>query len=374
MTKSDDTPASTEAAPSSKTTASKAKTTKVKSTKKTSAKANSSDKLSEQETRELVALFTDRMAGIREQVGRAVVGQQEVVEHLLVTLLVGGHCLISGMPGTAKTLLVRTLAEALGLSFKRIQFTPDLMPTDITGTDIVDEGPDGRQWKFVPGPLFANVVLADEINRTPPKTQAALLEAMQEQTVTVRGENHQLDKPFFVLATQNPIELEGTYPLPEAQLDRFLFNVMLDYLSADDELGVVNRYTNRVDLPKIEACTNQEEILKFQWLVRQVPVSEEINRQAVDLVRATRPGDELASSMVKKYIKFGSSVRATMFLTLAAKARALLEGRYHVTTEDLKSQALPVLRHRVLANYFAESDGISVDDILNDMINTRLAS
>lgn len=359
MTKSEDTLISTKVAPSAKAARTKAKSSNI---------------LSEQETRALVELFTQRMAGIREQVGRAVVGQQEVVEHLLVTLLVGGHCLITGMPGTAKTLLVRTLAEALGLSFKRIQFTPDLMPTDITGTDIIDEGPDGRQWNFVPGPLFANVVLADEINRTPPKTQAALLEAMQEQTVTVRGNNHQLDKPFFVLATQNPIELEGTYPLPEAQLDRFLFNVMLDYLSADDELGVVNLYTNRVDLPKIEACTNQQEILKFQWLVRQVPVSEEVNRHAVDLVRATRPGDELASSMVKKYVKFGASVRATMFLTLAAKARALLEGRYHVTTDDLKSQALPVLRHRVLANYFAESDGVSVDDILNNMINTRLSS
>jgi MoxR-like ATPase len=374
MTRSEDTPASTEAATSAKETATKEKSAKAKNSTVQSSRPKSLDEISEEETRELVALFTQRMAEIREQVGKAVVGQQEVVEHLLVTLLVGGHCLITGMPGTAKTLLVRTMAEALGLSFKRIQFTPDLMPTDITGTDIVDEGPDGRQWKFVPGPLFANVVLADEINRTPPKTQAALLEAMQEQTVTVRGNNHQLDKPFFVLATQNPIELEGTYPLPEAQLDRFLFNVMLDYLSADDELGVVNRYTNRVDLPKIEACTNQEEILKFQWLVRQVPVSEEVNRHAVDLVRATRPDDELASSMVKKYVKFGASVRATMFLTLAAKARALLEGRYHVTTDDLKSQALPVLRHRVLANYFAESDGVSVDDILNDMINTRLAN
>ncbi|MBT5032510.1 MAG: AAA family ATPase [Proteobacteria bacterium] len=337
-------------------------------------KAKPQDTVSEQKTRELVELFTQQMAAIREQVGRAVVGQQEVVEQLLVTLLVGGHCLITGMPGTAKTLLVSTLADALGLSFKRIQFTPDLMPTDITGTDIIDEGPDGRQWNFVPGPIFANVVLADEINRTPPKTQAALLEAMQEQTVTVRGNNHQLESPFFVLATQNPIELEGTYPLPEAQLDRFLFNVVLDYLSAEDELGVVNRYTTRVDLPKIEACTSQQQILKFQWLVRQVPVSEEVNLQAVDLVRATRPDDERASDMVKKYVKFGASVRATMFLTLAAKARALLAGRYHVTTDDLKSQALPVLRHRVLENYFAESDGVGVDDILNDLIATRLAS
>lgn len=321
-----------------------------------------------EDMRALVALFGERMGAIRAQVGKAVVGQDEVVEQLLITLLVGGHCLITGMPGTAKTLLVKTLSDSLGLSFKRVQFTPDLMPTDVTGTDIIEETADGREWRFVPGPIFANVLLADEINRTPPKTQAALLEAMQEGTVTVRGENHVLDKPFFVLATQNPIELEGTYPLPEAQLDRFLFNVMLDYLSAEDELEVVNRYTTKVELPEIDVCTNAEEIIQFQKLVRQVPVSPEINKLAVDIVRATRPGDTLATEKVKRYINHGSSVRATMALTLAAKARALLEGRYHVTQEDLAAMAPPILRHRVLANYFAESDGVSVDGVLADLI------
>lgn len=321
------------------------------------------------EMRALVKLFGERMSAIREQVQKAVVGQDDVVNQLLVTLLVGGHCLITGMPGTAKTLLVKTLSDSLGLSFKRIQFTPDLMPTDVTGTDIIEETAQGREWRFVPGPIFANVLLADEINRTPPKTQAALLEAMQEGTVTVRGEIHKLDKPFFVLATQNPIELEGTYPLPEAQLDRFLFNVMLDYLSAEEELEVVNRYTTKVETPQIETCTNAAEIIQFQWLVRQVPVAKEINALAVNIVRATRPSDPLATEKVKRYINHGSSVRATMALTLAAKARALLQGRYHVTKEDLAVMALPILRHRVLPNYFAESDGISIDDVLTDLIN-----
>lgn len=321
-------------------------------------------------TRELVENFHQSMEKIRTQVRLAVVGQEEVVEQLLITLLVGGHCLITGMPGTAKTLLVQTLAKSLGLSFKRIQFTPDLMPTDVTGTDIIEDTDQGKQWRFVPGPIFGNVLLADEINRTPPKTQAALLEAMQEGTVTVRGTNHQLEKPFFVLATQNPIELEGTYPLPEAQLDRFLFNVLLDYLSPEDELEVVQRYTNRVDLPEISTCTNADEILQFQKLVRQIPVSEEVGQLAVRLVRATRPGDELATEQVKRYLNFGSSVRATMALTLAAKARALLDRRYHVTADDLRALAAPVMRHRVLANYFAESDNVTVDDVLNDLAKT----
>jgi len=293
------------------------------------------------------------------------------VEHLLLTLLVGGHCLITGMPGTAKTLLVRTLADALGLSFKRIQFTPDLMPTDVTGTDILEEDPTTgrRTWTFVPGPLFAHVVLADEINRTPPKTQAALLEAMQERSVTVRGNTRTLEAPFFVLATQNPIELEGTYPLPEAQLDRFLFNVLLDYLSAEDELTVVERNTTRMELPRVEACTGPEEILKFQWLVRQVPVSQSVQRRAVDIVRATRPGEPGAPEVVRRYVRFGASVRATQFLTLAAKARALMAGRYHVMEEDLKALALPVLRHRVITNYQAESDGVDVDKVLRELLD-----
>lgn len=323
------------------------------------------------EVRALVDRFQSVSQQLRTEIGKVIIGQSGVVEHLLVTLLVGGHCLITGMPGTAKTLLVRTMADALGLRFNRIQFTPDLMPTDVTGTDIIEEdaATGRRTWTFVKGPIFTNVLLADEINRTPPKTQAALLEAMQERSVTVRGDMHELEPPFLVLATQNPIELEGTYPLPEAQLDRFLFNVLLDYLPADDELAVVERFTTRVDIPTVEPCTDAEEILKFQWLVRQVPVSEAVNRVAVNVVRATRPADPLATDKVKRFVNFGASVRATMFLNLAAKAKALLEGRYHVTGDDLISMALPVLRHRVLCNYFAESEGMSVDDVLSDMLD-----
>jgi len=322
--------------------------------------------------RPLVENFRAAMGRIRTEVRKVIVGQDEVVEHLLITLLVGSHCLITGMPGTAKTMLVRTLASSLGLTYKRIQFTPDLMPTDVTGTDIIEDDPTTghKTWTFVPGPVFTNVLLADEINRTPPKTQSALLEAMQERSVTVRGKNHILPPPFLVLATQNPIELEGTYPLPEAQLDRFLFNVVLDYLSADDELAVVNRYTTRVDMPQVDVCTNAEEILKYQWLVRQVPVSESVNRYAVNLVRATRPKEESSPDIVKRYVNFGASVRATMFLTLAAKAHALLQGRYHVTEADIAAIARPVLRHRVLTNYHAESDRVTVDDVLQGVIDS----
>jgi MoxR-like ATPase len=326
------------------------------------------------DARQLVGLFRERISAIRTEVRKIIVGQDDVVDHLLLTMLVGGHCLITGMPGTAKTLLVRTLADALGLSFKRIQFTPDLMPTDVTGTDIIEEDPTTgrRRWTFVPGPLFAHVVLADEINRTPPKTQAALLEAMQERSVTVRGNTRAIDPPFFVLATQNPIELEGTYPLPEAQLDRFLFNVLLDYLSAEDERLVVERNTLQMSLPKIEPCTGPEEILKFQWLVRQVPVSEAVQRAAVALVRNTRPVEPGAPDHVKRYVRYGASVRATQFLTLSAKARALMAGRYHVNEDDLRALALPVLRHRVLTNYQAESDGITVDKVLTDLVDGQL--
>ncbi len=323
-----------------------------------------------EELRELVSSFKTATDKIRGEVGKVIVGQEEVVEGLLMTLLVGGHCLITGMPGTAKTLLVHTLADALGLTFNRIQFTPDLMPTDVTGTDIIEEDSTTghRVWTFVPGPIFTNVLLADEINRTPPKTQSALLEAMQERSVTVRGKTNKLSPPFLVLATQNPIELEGTYPLPEAQLDRFLFNIVLDYLSAGDELEVVNRYTTRVDIPEVNSCTSAEEILQFQWLVRQIPMSQSVGEHAVNLVRSTRPEDPAALDVVKRYVNYGASVRATMFLTLAAKARALLDGRFHVTKEDLHELVLPVLRHRVLTNYFAESDGITVDDILNQVV------
>jgi MoxR-like ATPase len=325
---------------------------------------------SEHDTAALVNTFRDRIGAIRTQVRRVIVGQEEVVDSLLLTLLVGGHCLITGMPGTAKTLLVKTLASALGLSFKRIQFTPDLMPTDVTGTDIIDEDitTGHRRWTFVPGPLFANIVLADEVNRTPPKTQAALLEAMQEHSVTVRGTTHILGEPFFVLATQNPIELEGTYPLPEAQLDRFLFNVLLDYLTVEDEMEVVDRNASRMTGPELQACTNAEEIVQFQWLVRQVPIATEVRRKAVEMIRATRPKESIAPESVRRYVRYGASVRATQFLCLAAKARALMQGRYHVTEDDLRALALPVLRHRVLTNYQAESDGRTVDEILREVI------
>ena len=327
------------------------------------------------ETEELVASFHASMERIREQVRRIIVGQDEVIDNLLVTLLVGGHCLITGMPGTAKTLLVSTLATALGLTFKRIQFTPDLMPTDITGTDILEEDSTTgrRSWTFVQGPLFTNVLLADEVNRTPPKTQAALLEAMQEHSVTVRGNSYLLRPPFFVLATQNPIELEGTYPLPEAQLDRFLFNVLLDYLSPEQEAEVVERNTAGTPLPAVDPVTTADEILQFQWLVRQVPVSDPVAQYAVSLVRATRPTDPEATDTVKKYVNYGASVRATQFLVLASKARALLAGRFHVTSDDLRSLAFPILRHRVLTNFYAESDKTTVDDVLRSMIEAKPA-
>ena len=326
--------------------------------------------LQEPDARALVMSFHDRIERIRAQVRRIIVGQDDIVDHLLLTLFVGGHCLITGMPGTAKTLLVRTLASVLGLTFKRIQFTPDLMPTHVTGTDIIEEDitTGHRRWTFVPGPIFANVLLADEVNRTPPKTQAALLEAMQEHSVTVRGATHLLTPPFFVLATQNPIELEGTYPLPEAQLDRFLFNLLLDYLSVEEEMEVVDRNSTRMELPTLDTCTNAEEIVQFQWLVRQVPLSTQVRREAVELVRATRPSEPNAPEGVRKYVRYGASVRATQFLCLAAKARALMQGRYHVTQEDLRVLAAPVLRHRVLTNYQAESDGKTVDDILREVV------
>jgi MoxR-like ATPase len=292
----------------------------------------------------------------------------------MIALFVGGHCLITGLPGTAKTLLVRTLAQTLGLVFKRIQFTPDLMPSDITGTDIIEEDPatGHRTWTFVPGPIFGNVLLADEINRTPPKTQSALLEAMQERSCTVRGNHYSLPTPFFVLATQNPIELEGTYPLPEAQLDRFLFNTILDYLSAEEELKVVD-LTTVVSIPQADPVTKAEEIVDFQQLVRMVPIGESVSRYAIDLVRATRSRDVSAPDFVQKYVNYGASVRAAQFLVLAAKARALMKGRYHVTYEDIRALYTPVLRHRILLNFHAESDKLRQDDILKRVLESKPA-
>ena len=312
--------------------------------------------------------FRQVQSDIVTQVRRVIVGQEEVLEQVMIGLFVGGHCLITGLPGTAKTLLVRTLAQTLGLVFKRIQFTPDLMPSDMTGTDIIEEDATGhRTWTFIEGPIFSNILLADEINRTPPKTQSALLEAMQERSCTVRGTHHKLPSHFFVLATQNPIELEGTYPLPEAQLDRFLFNTVLDYLSAKEELKVVD-LTTVVNIDQAETVTNAAEILDFQQLVRMVPIGESVARHAVELVRLSRTSDENAPEIVKKYVNYGASVRAAQFLVLAAKARALMKGRYHVTFDDIRSLYIPVLRHRILLNFHAESDRLKQDDILRKVL------
>ncbi|MEZ5352218.1 MAG: MoxR family ATPase [Bryobacteraceae bacterium] len=306
---------------------------------------------------------------ILEQVHRVIVGQEEVLEQVMIALFVGGHCLITGLPGTAKTLMVRTIAQTLGLEFKRIQFTPDLMPSDITGTDIIEEDPTTghRRWTFVPGPIFGNILLADEVNRTPPKTQSALLEAMQERSCTVRGNHYNLPSPFFVLATQNPIELEGTYPLPEAQLDRFLFNTVLDYLGADDEVKVVG-LTTTTKQATVETVTSAEEILTFQQLVRMVPIAEPVARYAVDLVRATRVTTGDAPDFIKKYVNYGASVRAAQFLVLSAKARALSRKRYNVSYEDIAALAIPVLRHRILLNFQAESERLSQDAILTKLL------
>jgi MoxR-like ATPase len=321
------------------------------------------------ELEERIERFRAVREGILAQVRQVIVGQDEVLDQILIALFVGGHCLITGMPGTAKTLMVRTIAETLGLSFKRIQFTPDLMPSDITGTDIIEEDitTGHRKWTFVQGPIFGNIVLADEINRTPPKTQAAMLEAMQERSCTVRGHIYKLPAPFFVLATQNPIELEGTYPLPEAQLDRFLFNALMDYLSAADELKVVD-LTTATKVPRVVAVTNAEELLGFQELVRMVPIAESLAKYVVNLVRATRAKSENAPDFVKKYVNFGGSIRAAQFIVLAAKARALSRRRYHVSYEDITALAIPVLRHRILLNFHAESERIDADEILRRLL------
>ncbi len=314
--------------------------------------------------------FQDAQMAIRQEMHKVIIGQEEVIEHVLISLFVGGHCLLTGLPGTAKTLLVRTIAQTLGLKFSRIQFTPDLMPSDITGTDIIEEDPTTgrRSWRFVPGPIFSNVLLADEINRTPPKTQSALLEAMQELSCTVRGHFYRIEAPFFVLATQNPIELEGTYPLPEAQLDRFLFNTVLDYLSAADELKVVD-LTTGTELAQAGVITNGEEMLDFQQLVRMTPCAESVARYAVDLVRASRPAKDGATpEFINKYVNFGASVRAAQFLVLAGKARALMNGRHHVSYEDIRALAFPILRHRVLLNFHAESDRLTTDEIIRRLL------
>ena len=308
---------------------------------------------------------------ILSEVRKIVIGQEEAVEHVLLTLLVGGNSLLVGVPGLAKTLLVHTVAQVLDLEFSRIQFTPDLMPSDITGTDIIQQREDGsRGLVFAPGPVFANVVLADEINRTPPKTQSALLEAMQEHRVTVQANTYELEPPFFVFATQNPIELEGTYPLPEAQLDRFMFLIRMEHMEKDDEMQVVRATTDETT-PQLSQVVSKEDVIAFQELVRRVPVAEPVLRYAVDLVRATRPRGDQANhakggghDFVEKWVSHGASVRAAQYLILGGKARALTQGRLTVDFEDVAALALPVLRHRILTNFRAESEGRATDELV----------
>lgn len=318
--------------------------------------------------RQTAELLAGSRARIEAELGKVIVGQRAVIEQIMVALLAGGHCLITGAPGLAKTLLVKSIAQVFHLKFQRIQFTPDLMPADITGTEILQEGADGvRRLTFVRGPVFANMILADEINRTPPKTQAALLEAMQEHQVTAAGVRHPLEEPFFVLATQNPIEMEGTYPLPEAQLDRFMFNVVMNYLPERDEVAVVKQTTSTRGVP-IEPIFTGEDVLRFHDLVRRVPVADEMVRYAVQLAAASRPNQPGTPAFINDWVSWGAGTRAAQFLILAAKARALLRGRAHVTAEDVRVHAVPVLRHRILLNYRAEAEGAKVDDVVAKLV------
>ena len=318
--------------------------------------------------------LADRMNEGRKQIiaelHKLIIGQADVIELVLLTLFVGGNSLIVGVPGLAKTLLIATLAKVLELKFTRIQFTPDLMPSDITGTDIIQEdtATGKRQMVFAPGPIFSNIVLADEINRTPPKTQSALLEAMQEHRVTIQGRTYELDEPFYVFATQNPIELEGTYPLPEAQLDRFMFHIVIEHPPEDEEFDVVRTTTAIID-PHFNRPVTGADLIAFQRLVRCVPVADPVMRYALSLARTSRPKASNAPESVKKWVAFGASVRAAQYMVLGAKARALTSGRYHVSFEDIRSMAHPVLRHRVLTNFRAESEGVTTDSIIDELLS-----
>ncbi len=318
-----------------------------------------------------IAAVADRVAEGRQrilsEIRKVIVGQDDVIDQVLIAIFTGGHCLITGVPGLAKTLLIKTLAQILDLSFKRIQFTPDLMPADITGTEVLDEQNGHRSLRFVKGPIFAQILLADEINRTPPKTQAALLEAMQEYHVTAAGRTYPLERPFFVLATQNPIELEGTYPLPEAQLDRFMFNVVMTYLSEDEEVRVVTNTTG-VETAAPSRIFTGADILEIQQLVRQVVVAEEVARYAVRLVDASRPGRQSDHQFIREWVKWGAGLRASQALILAGKARALIFGRYHVSVADIQALARPVLRHRVIPNFYAASERVSADNLVDRLL------
>ena len=310
-------------------------------------------------------------ANIIQEMRKLIIGQEDAIEQVLLSLFVGGNSIITGVPGLAKTMIIHTVSQVLDLKFARIQFTPDLMPSDITGTDLVQEDPKTgkRELVFMPGPIFNNIVLADEINRTPPKTQSALLEAMQEHQVTIQGRTYTLEEPFFVFATQNPIELEGTYPLPEAQLDRFMFNIIIDYMPEDDEIDVVRR-TTAVQEYEFDHVVTGEDILAFQNLVRKVPVSDAIMRYAVRLARTTRPGEEGAPEFVEKWVEYGASVRAAQYIILGSKARALMQGRYHVSYEDIRALAKPVFRHRILTNFHAQSEKISSETLIDQLLET----
>lgn len=313
---------------------------------------------------EAVKELTNKYAAMRSEIGKVIIGQQAVIDELLITIFSRSHCLIVGVPGLAKTLLVNTIAQTLGLSFNRIQFTPDLMPSDIIGSEILDEN---RQFKFMKGPLFSNVILADEINRTPPKTQAALLEAMQERSVTISGNHYKLELPFFVLATQNPIEQEGTYPLPEAQLDRFMFSINLEYPSFKEEVEVVKNTTSTIT-NKVNAVLSGQEIVAIQQLIRKIPVTDNVIEYAVTLVGKTRPKSKEATEMVKNYLDWGAGPRASQNLILAAKAHAAVNGKYSPDIEDVKAVAVPILAHRIVKNYKAEAEGVSISDIINHLL------
>jgi MoxR-like ATPase len=306
---------------------------------------------------------------ILQELRKVIVGQDDVVDQVLIALFTGGHCLLTGVPGLAKTLLIKTVAEILHLSFKRIQFTPDLMPADITGTEVLDEANGLRTLRFLKGPIFAQIILADEINRTPPKTQSALLEAMQEHRVTIQGRTYKLEEPFYVFATQNPIELEGTYPLPEAQLDRFMFHIVIEHPPEDEEFMVVKTTTAILE-PTFERPVSGPDLIAFQRLVRRVPVADPVMRYALHLVRASRPKNANCPEAIKKWIAFGASVRAAQYLVLAGKARALTSGRYHVSFEDIRAVAHAVLRHRVLTNFHAQSEGVTSDSLIDKLLES----
>lgn len=313
---------------------------------------------------EAVDAFVEKYKELRKEISKVIVGQDETVKNTLISIFSQGHVLLVGVPGLAKTLLVNTIGQVLGLTYSRIQFTPDLMPSDIIGTEILDET---RKFKFIKGPVFANIVLADEINRTPPKTQSALLEAMQEKSITVAGNNYKLDSPFFVLATQNPIEQEGTYPLPEAQLDRFMFNLILEYPSFEEELDIVKTTTSGFN-EKVNKVLNSEEIIFFQNLLRKIPVADNVMEYAVSLVSKTRPNTERAHEWANKYLNWGAGPRASQFLIVGAKTHAAINGKYSPDIEDVKAVALAVLRHRIIRNYKAEAEGIGMDAIINELL------